>query len=202
MSSNLIGRATSFNITKRGCEAMEEEIQKHMQKSVDALRADLAKMRTGRAHAGMLDDIAVPCYGAEMPLPQTATVTVVDARTLLIAPWDAGNAAAIEKAVRESDLGLNPAAGSGGIRVVLPLLSEERRKDLVKVIGREAETARIALRNIRRDAIADVKSKTKSGELSQDDGRRLEQRIQKLTDSASAEVDAAIEEKKQELMTV
>lgn len=181
---------------------MEEQIQKHMQKSVDALRTDLAKMRTGRAHAAMLDDIMVPCYGAESPLPQTATVTVVDARTLLIAPWDASNAAAIEKAVRESDLGLNPASGSGGIRVTMPPLSEERRRDLVKVIGKEAETARIALRNIRRDAIADIKSKIKSGELSQDEGHRLEQRIQKITDAASGDVDAAIEEKKQELMTV
>lgn len=181
---------------------MEEQIQQHMQKSVGALRADLVKMRTGRAHPSMLDDVMVPCYGVETALSQTATITVVDARTLLIAPWDAANAAAIEKAVRESELGLNPASGSGGIRVSLPPLSEERRRDLVKVIGREAETARIALRNIRRDAIADVKTKIKNGEMSKDEGHRLEQRIQKITDAASADVDTAIDEKKQELMTV
>ena len=190
-------RGPKFNL-----KTMEEQTQKHMQKTVDALRVDMAKMRTGRAHVGMLDDVMVPCYGSELPLPQTATITVADARTILISPWDAANAAAIEKAVRESDLGLNPATGSGGIRVALPLLSEERRRDLVKVIGREAETARIALRNIRRDAIADIKTKTKNGELSKDDGHRLEQSIQKITDAATADVDAAIEEKKRELMTV
>jgi ribosome recycling factor len=173
-----------------------------MQKTLDALRTDLAKMRSGRAHLGLLDAVVVSCYGAEMPLAQTATVTVADARTLMVSPWDQSNAAAIEKAIRDSDLGVNPASGGSGIRVTLPLLSEERRHDMVKIISREGETARIAVRNIRRDALADIKSQVKESALSEDEGRRLEQLMQKITDASISEADAMIEEKKQELMTV
>ncbi|MGI9306321.1 MAG: ribosome recycling factor [Gammaproteobacteria bacterium] len=181
---------------------MEKDIQQRMQKTLDALRADWAKMRTGRAHPGLLDGVTVLCYGGEMPLAQTATVSAADAQTLLVAPWDPNNAAAIEKAVRDSGLGLNPAATAGGIRVSMPPLSEERRRELAKVIGRDAETARVALRNIRRDALGEVKAKVKDGEFSEDEGRRMEQRIQKITDTSSGEVDALCEEKKRELMTV
>ena len=181
---------------------MEDDICKRMQKTLDALNADLAKIRGGRAHAGLLDDIVVNCYGAEMPLSQTASVSAADARTLVVSPWDANNAAAIEKAIRDSDLGLNPAASSGGIRVSFPALSEERRRDLVKVISREAETARIALRNIRRDAVAAVKSGVKAGEYSEDEGRRMENKIQKTTDESVAAADAMTEQKKQEILSV
>lgn len=181
---------------------MEEHIQNRMQKTLGALRADLAKMRTGRAHAGLLDDIVVPCYGAEMPLAQVASVSVSDPRTLVVSPFDANNAPAVEKAIRDADLGLSPAAAGASIRVTMPPLSEERRMDMVRVISREGETARVALRNIRRDAVADIKAKVKSGELSEDEGRRLEQRVQKITDESVASADSLLEEKKQELMTV
>ncbi|MGU9951527.1 MAG: ribosome recycling factor [Gammaproteobacteria bacterium WSBS_2016_MAG_OTU1] len=181
---------------------MEDQTQQRMQKTLEALRNDLGKMRTGRAHVGLLDGITVSCYGAEMPLSQTATVTAVDAKTLMVSPWDASNSTAIEKAIRDSDLGLNPATVSGGIRVALPALSEERRRDLVKVIGRDAENARVALRNIRRNVVSEIKEEVKSGSLSEDEGRRLEQRVQKITDSSVEEADALIEAKKQELMTV
>ena len=180
---------------------MEDDIQKRMQKTLDALSADLAKMRTGRAHPGLLDAVVVHCYGAEMSLSQTATVTAADARTLLVAPWDAANVAAIEKAIRDSDLGVNPATTAGGIRVSLPPLSEERRRDLSKVVSRETETARIALRNIRRDAVAEIKTKVKNGDFSEDEGRRMEQKIQKITDASVATADEITEHKKRELMT-
>ncbi|MGI9347027.1 MAG: ribosome recycling factor [Gammaproteobacteria bacterium] len=181
---------------------MEEQIEKRMQKTTDALRADLAKIRSGRAHLGLLDAVVVPCYGNDMPLAQVASVSVADARSLVVSPWDKNNTAAIEKAIRDSDLGVNPAAMGGNIRVSLPLLSEERRHDLVKVISREGETARIAIRNIRRDSIADIKTQVKDGQLSEDEGRRLEQQMQKITDACIAAADALIDEKKQELMTV
>lgn len=181
---------------------MEEQIEKRMHKTTDALRADLAKIRSGRAHLGLLDAVVVPCYGNDMPLAQVASVSVADARSLVVSPWDKNNTAAIEKAIRDSDLGVNPAAMGGNIRVSLPLLSEERRHDLVKVISREGETARIAIRNIRRDSIADIKTQVKDGQLSEDEGRRLEQQMQKITDACIAAADALIDEKKQELMTV
>lgn len=181
---------------------MEQDIENRMQKTLASLRGEWAKMRTGRAHAGLLDAVSVQCYGAEMPLPQTATVSATDAQTLLVSPWDANNAAAIEKAIRDSGLGLNPAATAGGIRVSMPPLSEERRRELAKVVGRDAESAKVAMRNIRRDAFSEIKTKVKSGEFSEDEGRRMEQRIQKITDSAVGEVDSLAEDKKRELMTV
>ena len=201
MSSNLVGRATGYT-KKRKKYAMEQDIESRMQKTLAALRAEWAKMRTGRAHAGLLDGISVQCYGSEMPLSQTATVTAADSQTLMVSPWDANNADAIEKAIRDSGLGLNPAATAGGIRVSLPPLSEERRRDLAKVVGRDTEHAKVALRNIRRDAVSEIKTKVKSGEFSEDEGRRMEQRIQKITDSSVGEVDSLAEEKKRELMTV
>ena len=181
---------------------MEDNARKQMGKTLDALRANLAKLRGGRASAGMLDNLAVSCYGATMPLSQIASVAAVDAKTLMVSPWDAGNAAAIEKAIRDSDLGLNPAATAGGIRVSLPPLSEERRRELAKVIGRENESARVSLRAARRDAVSDIKEQVKSGDMSEDEGRRMENSIQKITDSFIADADAAVEEKKKELMTV
>ncbi|MBE8158375.1 MAG: ribosome recycling factor [Betaproteobacteria bacterium] len=181
---------------------MEEDIQNRMQKTLSALRAEWAKMRTGRAHPGLLDGVMVQCYGVGMLLPQTATVTSADAQTLLVSPWDANNTAAIEKALRDSDLGLNPAATAGGIRVALPPLSEERRREMAKAVGRDAETAKVAMRNIRRDAVSEVKAKVKTGEFSEDEGRRTEQQIQKTTDASVGEVDSMANGKKRELMTV
>lgn len=199
MSSNLVGRAIFVSPL---LDAMEDDIRKRMQKTLDALRADLGKIRGGRAHPGLLDAVVVNCYGAEMPLSQTATVVATDTRTLLISPWDTGNVAAIEKAIRDSGLGLNPATTAAGIRVSLPALSEERRRDLVKVISREAETARIALRNIRRDGVAAIKAQVKSGEFSEDEGHRMENKIQKITDESVGETDSMTENKKQELLSV
>lgn len=181
---------------------MEDDIRGRMQKTLDALRADLGKIRGGRAHAGLLDGIVVSCYGTDMPLSQTASVSAADARTLVVSPWDSNNSAAIEKAIRDSDLGLNPAASPGGIRVKMPELSEERRRDLVKVVGREAETAKIALRNIRREAVAAIKADVKSGAMSEDEGRRAENAAQKTTDESVAEADSLTEQKKQELLAV
>ena len=182
--------------------SVADDARSRMQKTAEALQADLAKIRTGRAHAGLLDAVQVPAYGALSPLPQVASVAVADNRTLLVSPWDPQLAAAIEKAVRESELGVNPAAEGQRIRVNLPQLSEERRRDLVKIVGKEAETARVAARNIRRDAVAEVKKQVKNGDLGEDDGRRLEAEIQKITDDAVGKMDQAAEAKQRELMTV
>ena len=181
---------------------METDTQKRMQKTIDALRVEFNKMRTGHAHSGMLDTIMVSCYGSELPLSQTATITAVDSRTLMVSPWDANNTTAIEKSIRDSDLGVNPAITGNEIRVGLPVFSEERRLELVKVINRESESARVSVRNIRRDIITEIKAKVKSGDHSEDEGRRYEQSIQKVTDSSVNAIDSLAEEKKQELMTV
>ena len=182
--------------------SVSDDARSRMQKTADALQADLAKVRTGRAHAGLLDAVAVAAYGAQTPLNQVASVSVADSRTLVVSPWDPQNAPAIEKAVRESDLGVNPAMEGQRIRVNLPQLSEERRRDLVKIVGKEAETARVAARNIRRDAVAEVKKQVKNGDIGEDEGRRLENEIQKITDDAVRKMDEIAEEKQRELMTV
>ena len=183
-------------------DALIAEADGRMDKTVASLRADFAKVRTGRAHAGLLDHLTVACYGAAMPLNQVATVSAGDAHSLLIAPFDKQNMAAIEKAVRESDLGLNPAAEAGRIRVAMPPLSEERRRELVKVVKREAEAARVAARNIRRDAVAAARDKVKKGELSEDQGRRLENRAQEITDRHIKQIDEMAADKEAELLQV
>ncbi len=173
-----------------------------MGKSVQALRDDLQKIRTGRASPGLLDQVMVSCYGQEMPLPQTATVTVGGHRLLTVTPWDAANMAAVEKAVRDSDLGLNPSNDGSRVLVTLPELSEDRRADLVRVVKREAEGARVAVRNIRRDEHAKLKEMCKAKELSENELRRDEKELQRLTDASVAEIDAQAAAKADELMKV
>lgn len=179
-----------------------DNARQQMNKTLTALRTDLAKIRSGRAHVGLLESVKVNCYGADMPLSQTSTVSVVDTRTLLVAPWDAQNTAAIEKALRESDLGLNAAATSGGVRVSLPPLSEERRHELTKVVGKEAETARIAVRNTRREAMTEIKSKVKNKDIGEDEGRRLEQQVDKVAEEIIQAVEDTCSKKQQELLKI
>ena len=171
-----------------------------MARSVEFFKTDLAKVRTGRANAGMLEHVKVACYGQEMPLVQLASVTVGGPRQLLVSPWDKANEAAIEKAIREADLGLNPAADSGRIRIDLPELSEERRAELVRIVKKEAEAARVAVRNIRRDELQALKGRVKDGEMSEDDRKRREAALQKHTDRAVARIDELAAAKSDELM--
>jgi ribosome recycling factor len=173
-----------------------------MRKSIEALKADLAKVRTGRAHTGLLDHIRVDYYGQSVPLNQVANVTLVDARTIGIQPWEKKMAAVIEKAIRESDLGLNPASQGELIRVPMPALTEERRKELTKVVRHEGESARVAIRNLRRDANTQLKDMLKKHELPEDQERRAQDDIQKLTDRYIAEVDKLVQQKEADLMHV
>jgi ribosome recycling factor len=173
-----------------------------MKKSIEALKADLAKVRTGRAHTGLLDHIRVDYYGQSVPLNQVANVTLVDARTIGIQPWEKKMAAVIEKAIRESDLGLNPASQGELIRVPMPALTEERRKELTKVVRHEGENARVAIRNLRRDANTHLKDMLKKHELPEDQERRAQDDIQKLTDRYIAEVDKLLQQKEADLMHV
>nr|WP_284694988.1 ribosome recycling factor [Photobacterium galatheae] len=173
-----------------------------MEKSVEALKTQLAKVRTGRAHPSLLDGIQVEYYGSNTPLRQVANVIAEDARTLAITVFDKELTPKIEKAIMMSDLGLNPSSAGTVIRVPLPPLTEERRKDLVKVVRAEAEQGRVAVRNIRRDANADVKALLKDKEISEDDDRRAQDDIQKLTDAAVKKIDAILEAKEKELMEV
>lgn len=173
-----------------------------MQKSVEVLRVELTKLRTGRAHPSLLDHVTVDYYGNEVPLSQCANVNAEDARTLSVAPWEKDMVGKIEKAIMTSDLGLNPSTAGTVIRIALPPLTEERRRDLVKVMRGEGENAKIAIRNVRRDAISDLKELEKEKEISADDLRRAEQDTQKLTDRFVADVDKLLDDKEQEMMTV
>jgi ribosome recycling factor len=173
-----------------------------MQKSVEALKHDLSKVRTGRAHTGLLDHIHVDYYGTPTPIGQCANLTLADARTIAVQPWDKKMVHAIEKAIRDSDLGLNPATSGEVIRIPMPPLTEERRKELIKVVRHEAENARVAVRNVRRDVMNEIKHKMKDKHLSQDDERRAETDIQKLTDKHVADIDAALAGKEKEVMQV
>ncbi len=173
-----------------------------MQKSLEALRVDLAKVRTGRAHIGLLDHVQVDYYGSMVPVNTVANITLVDPRTLGVQAWEKGMAAKIEKAIRDSDLGLNPAAQGELIRVPMPPLTEERRRDLIKVVKHECENARVAMRNLRRDANATLKDLLKKKECSEDDDRRAQDDIQKLTDKFVAEVDKQFAQKETELMAI
>lgn len=181
---------------------ISKRISARMEKTVSALAEALGKIRSGRAHAGLLDSVAVNCYGSDMPLAQLATVSVADPRTLMVAVWDKQNVAAVEKAIRDSDLGVNPAASGQSIRVGLPPLSEERRREMGKIVGREAEEARVAARNIRRDAVAEVKAAVKSKEIGEDEGRRGEQEVEKIAKETISQIDALASDKQKELMTV
>lgn len=173
-----------------------------MQKSVEALRADYGKVRTGRAHAGLLDHITVDYYGSPMPINQVANVNLLDARTINVQPWDKKMVALVEKAIRDSDLGLNPSTSGDVIRVPMPPLTEERRRELTKVVKHEAENARVAVRNVRRDAIAHLKELLKEKKVSEDDERRAQDDIQKLTDRYVAEIEKALQVKEADLMAV
>jgi ribosome recycling factor len=181
---------------------LRKSTEQKMQKSVEALRHDLAKVRTGRAHTGLLDHIQVEYYGAMVPLAQIANVTLVDARTIGVQPWEKPMVAKVEKAIRDSDLGLNPANQGDLIRVPMPALTEERRRELIKVVRHEGENAKVAVRNLRRDAIAHLKEALKKHDLSEDDERRAQDDIQKLTDKYVVEVDKALAEKEKDLMAI
>lgn len=173
-----------------------------MKKSVASLRQEFTKIRTGRAHTSLLDHITVEYYGAEVPLSQTANVNVEDSRTLTVTPWEKDMVQPIEKAIMNSDLGLNPATAGTVIRVPLPPLTEERRKDMIKVVRQEAENARVAIRNIRRDALSDVKDLLKEKLIGEDEERRAETVIQSLTDENVAVIDKLLAEKESELMEI
>src|SRR5690606_19943738 len=173
-----------------------------MNKSVEALRVGLAKIRTGRAHAGILDHVQVEYYGSMVPVNQVANVTVVDARNLNVQVWEKNMAGPVEKAIRESDLGLNPVSMGDSIRVPMPALTEERRRDLTKVVRGEGEDAKVAIRNIRREANDSLKKLVKDKEISEDDERRMQDEIQKLTDRYVSDIDKIVAQKEAEIMTV
>ena len=173
-----------------------------MGKSVESLRQSLVKVRTGRAHPSLLDHLVVDYYGSEVPISQVANVNVEDARTLMISPWEKQMVQPIEKAIMKSDLGLNPATAGTVIRIPLPPLTEETRRDLVKVVRNEGEAAKVAIRNIRRDANSDFKSLLKEKDISEDEERDAQDEIQKLTDKYVSDVDKVLEEKEVDLMEV
>jgi len=181
---------------------IKDDAATRMAKSVDSLRLQMQKVRTGRAHPSLLDSITVPYYGAETPLNQVGNVGVGDARTLTITVFDSTMIAAVEKAIMSSDLGLNPNSAGALIRIPLPPLTEERRKDLIKVVRGEAEKGRVAIRNIRRDANGDIKSLEKEKEVGEDDARKGEDQIQDLTNKYIKEMDALLAEKEAELLEV
>jgi ribosome recycling factor len=183
-------------------QEVKQSAEQKMQKSLEALKNDLAKVRTGRAHTGLLDHVHVDYYGTLMPVPQVANVTLVDARTLGVAPFEKKMLATIDKAIRDSDLGLNPSAQGDMIRVPMPALTEERRKDLAKVVRNEGEDAKIAVRNVRRDANATLKDMLKNKTVSEDDERRAQEDVQKLTDRYVAEIDKMLQVKEAELMAI
>lgn len=173
-----------------------------MQQSVDHLRQELTKVRTGRANPDLLDHLRVEYYGSEIPISQAANITVADSRTLVIQPWEKSMVSPIEKAIMQSDLGLNPNTAGTTIRIALPPLTEERRRELTKVVHAEGENAKIAIRNVRRDVIHDVKDLQKEKEITEDDERRAESDIQDLTDKYVAKVDQVVETKDKELMEI
>jgi ribosome recycling factor len=181
---------------------VKKSAEQRMEKSIEALRTDLGKIRTGRAHTGLLDHVMVDYYGTMTPIPQIGNVALADARTLTVTPWEKKMVGAVEKAIRESDLGLNPAVNGDVIRVPMPALTEQRRKDLTKIVKTEGENAKVAIRNLRRDANAALKEQLKAKTISEDDERRAQDEVQKLTDRFIAEVDRLIQAKEQELMTV
>jgi ribosome recycling factor len=176
--------------------------EQKMQRSIDAFKNDLSKIRTGRAHTGLLDHIQCDYYGSPVPISQVANLTLIDARTIGVQPWEKKMVPVVEKAIRESDLGLNPATQGDVIRVPMPALTEERRRELTKVVKSEAETAKVAVRNLRRDANEQLKKLVKDKEISEDDERRASDDVQKLTDKFVAEIDKLVQTKEAEIMTV
>jgi ribosome recycling factor len=183
-------------------EDIKKDAVERMQKCVASLKNELKKLRTGRAHPSLLEHIRVDYYGSETPLNQVANVAIEDARTLTVTPWDKSMVQPIEKAIMKSDLGLMPNTAGTVIRVPMPPLTEERRRDLTKVVRHEAENARVAVRNVRRDVMTDLKDLLKEKLVSQDDDRRAQEEVQKLTDKHVAEIDQILAEKEKELMQV
>jgi ribosome recycling factor len=181
---------------------IKKTAEQKMAKTVETLKHDLTKIRTGRAHTGLLDHIQVDYYGTPMPINQCANVTLADARTITVQPWEKKMVQVIEKAIRDSDLGLNPATSGDLIRVPMPALTEERRRDLIKVVRHEAESARIAVRNIRRDANEHLKKLLKDHAVAEDDERHAQTDVQKLTDRSIAEIDKVLAAKEADLMVV
>jgi len=187
---------------KMSVAELKKSIEHKMGRSLESLKTDLAKVRTGRAHVGLLDHVQVEYYGSMVPVNQVANITLIDARTIGVQVWEKPMAGKVERAIRDSDLGLNPSAMGELIRVPMPALTEERRRDLTKVVKGEGEAAKVALRNLRRDANATLKDLLKAKEISEDDDRRAQDDIQKLTDRFVAEVDKLLLQKEAELMAV
>jgi ribosome recycling factor len=181
---------------------LKKNAEQKMQKSLESLKTDLGKVRTGRAHTGLLDHVMVDYYGNPTPVNQVANVTLVDARTIGVQPYEKNMVGPVERAIRDSDLGLNPATSGELIRVPMPMLTEERRRDLIKVVKAEGENAKIAVRNIRRDANNHLKDALKKKEIAEDEERRTQDEIQKLTDRYVAEIDKALAAKETDLMAV
>lgn len=181
---------------------IRKDTEQRMRKSLDALRADLGKIRTGRAHTGLLDHVMVDYYGSPTLVTQVANVTLVDSRTIGVQPFEKNMVGKVERAIRDADLGLNPATNGDLIRVPMPMLTEERRRDMIKLVKSEGEDAKIAVRNIRRDANSSLKDLLKKKEISEDDERRVQDDIQKLTDRFVSEIDQALAAKEVDLMAV
>ena len=181
---------------------LKKNAEQKMQKSLESLKTDLGKVRTGRAHTGLLDHVMVDYYGNPTPVNQVANVTLVDARTIGVQPYEKNMVGPVERAIRDSDLGLNPATSGELIRVPMPMLTEERRRDLIKVVKAEGENAKIAVRNIRRDANNHLKDALKKKEIAEDEERRTQDEIQKLTDRYVAEIDKALAAKETDMMAV
>jgi len=181
---------------------IQNDAKSRMSKSIENLEANFAKIRTGRAHPSILDAVTVDYYGSQVPISQVANINVEDARTLTVQPWEQPMVAVVEKAIMMSDLGVNPVTNGSVMRIPMPPLTEERRRDLTKVARQEAENARVAVRNVRRDANGDVKDLLKEKDVTEDDARRSEDQIQKLTDDAVKQIDALLAEKEAVLMEV
>ncbi len=181
---------------------VKKTAEQKMQKSLESLKADLAKVRTGRAHTGQLDHVMVEYYGSMVAVNQVASVNLGDARTLNVQPYEKNMVAKVEKAIRDSDLGLNPATNGDMIRVPMPMLTEERRREMTKIVRTEGENAKVAIRNVRRDANDALKKLTKDKEISEDDERRMQDEVQKLTDKVVVEIDKLLQAKEAELMAV
>lgn len=181
---------------------IKKSAEEKMKKTVETLKTDLGKIRTGRAHTGLLDHVLVDYYGTPTPINGVANVTLLDARTIGVTPWEKKMVGVVDKAIRESDLGLNPAIVGETVRVPMPALTEERRRDLIKVVHKEAESARVAVRNIRRDANNHLKDLLKQKKLAEDEERRAQEDVQKLTDRYVAEIDKALAAKEADLMAV
>ena len=185
-----------------GIADIKKQATEKMAKSLETLKHDLAKVRTGRAHTGLIDHLRVDYYGTEMPINQVANVTLSDARTISIQPFEKKMVQAVEKAIRDSDLGVNPATSGDMIRVPMPPLTEERRRELTKIVKQDGENAKVAVRNIRRDAIQHLKNLLKEGDIGEDDEKRAQDEVQQLTDKSIADIDKFVAEKEKELMAV